>query len=364
MTEKLKISFKDVTDIEKAVSFGAFDNAIKLTSMLKDKAKKEYFFATFFARDITYSILVQLWNISMDKVFQAATKKLIIKKNSMNESTSKKKSKNEDTIENNETLQILEKRYRCTHYNMLFKLPTDEELIDVHAASLFTNEEYQKGGIYLSNNFLCFNADEKEEISLVIPMLCITAISEDVPSSRAFTVITEKNYQFIFSLVGVEGAKNKISSILKEWEISKKSNQMLLKEINGGEKESLPNDENTEESEKKSNDNEYNQIKLNEDSIDQNSSNENVDLKQEVSSFYVVPKEVDLKGSQIFISNLTSPLRLGDYLLLNPKQFSSGYPLRETKLAKKVFFFFFFFNFFFFLFFFFLFIFFIDLSLS
>ena len=295
---------------------GAFDNAIKLCTKSRNSKEKEYFFGTLFVRDVTYGILVQLWNLSMDKVFKAATRTMrdIVKENAS-------KVNKEETVG---TIELLQERYRCTHYNLLFKLPPDEELLDVHSASLFTKGAYQKGGIYLSHNFICFSANEREEITVVLPMLCIISIKEDHPSTRSFTIVTDKQYRFLFSLVGVPQSRNKIYTVMKEWTLFKKNNQRWLSLQSYPKQDSDPTSTTDSPA-----------PELTPPSSPKLSVEGSSYLQKSQGVEWKGGMEYDLQGNKLYTCNNDCEIKLGEKLLKDKKQFSPEYKERELRLERR-----------------------------
>uniref|UniRef100_A0A672JN44 TBC1 domain family member 8B n=1 Tax=Salarias fasciatus TaxID=181472 RepID=A0A672JN44_SALFA len=100
-------------------------------------------------------------------------------------------------------LKGLEAHAKSDQFRAFFRLPKEENLLEVHESFLWVpfNHYNTLGKICLSENYLCFASQDGSQCHIIIPMREVVNVEKPDPSSRALTVCVRGKRALRFSEV-------------------------------------------------------------------------------------------------------------------------------------------------------------------
>ncbi len=235
LSQQFAIPFRDVAVLERTSTLGVVDGV-----HIRTRSDKDYYFANFNDREVTWAALEQLWDLSMDKILKSSRRALpvvtVVASNNNNTSgaagggvsvvVTTTATSNSPTPElhnrpaktETDTKNLLRYRTTSRYFNRIFRLPTSERLEDFYSGSVLLNETYFPGQLYVSASFLCYQC-VRPEILRVMPMTEIDSVTINRPFPTAVTLTFKggRMSSCILSLVGVEKARDRIETIHRIW---------------------------------------------------------------------------------------------------------------------------------------------------
>lgn len=226
---KLVIRWVDVMHLEKS------NNVLFPESICVSTREKDYYFAMFLKISETIALMEQLANLAMrqlicEEPFEAD--KALARKSSKN--VPKKPYLKRD----------LDARAHTEAYRNTFRLPADEKLDGSAECTLWTpyNKQFVWGKLYISNNYVCFEARVKELVSVVIPLRDVALVEKvengnSMVTESSMVLTTKGKVNFLFSqlsdrqfiLCKISELLAKVPELQNEWEGSLEENATLIK---------------------------------------------------------------------------------------------------------------------------------------
>ncbi|KAK5576096.1 hypothetical protein RB653_007234 [Dictyostelium firmibasis] len=221
---RIMIPFFSVNSITKENTLGFIPSAIKIKACIgpDEKTVSEFSFH-FILRDQAFDMLEQLWQYTMDQLYEETNGDSLSPPSSINtdnralpssSSFNDLQSIDSNNVNNNnlisspilkpKTKQFLNIEKKNKDFQRVFKLPMDEELIQVHACWIVRNKNSLLGEVYISPNFICIKYKERftakkfttvihvsqvESIHKLKPFLGISVLTE----SLVITVISGRS---------------------------------------------------------------------------------------------------------------------------------------------------------------------------
>ncbi|KAF2074039.1 hypothetical protein CYY_004653 [Polysphondylium violaceum] len=220
---RLIIPFHRVTSISKETALGFLPSSIKISACLgpDDKSETNYLFH-FILRDQAYDLLEQLWKYSMEQLFNSTSLANETNNNSNITPPSSpsisspyqdyqmfyNNDQNNSPNLKSKTKQNLDMEKMNTNYQKIFKLPPDEELLQVHVCWIVKKSNLF-GELYISPNFFCIKYKESlttKKFTTVLHVSQIEAIQKTKPFlgfsilTDSLKILTKSNRQIIIRL--------------------------------------------------------------------------------------------------------------------------------------------------------------------
>eukprot|EP01132_Coremiostelium_polycephalum_P010393 gene10393-12764_t len=234
-TLHLLIPFQRITSINKESALGFLPSSIKITACIgPDEKKESQFLFHFLSRDQAYDILEQLWKLSMEELSLANE---LYEKEQYSDSNSGTDSPNNNNNNNSSSLspslrpttkQILDTEKTNRNYQKLFKLPPDEELVQVHVGWIIRSKRFL-GDLFISPNFFCVRVKETFSSKVYSTVLHISKIDsiEKVKPFLGFSLLTDtlkikttSGREIQFQLFHCDEA---LETMQKYWQITSKN---------------------------------------------------------------------------------------------------------------------------------------------
>ncbi|XP_065191031.1 TBC1 domain family member 9-like [Sycon ciliatum] len=158
----VKLRFADVVRLQKK-------NSVLVAAGIQVCTRDdEYIFAVFMHRDETFALMEQLVAVAMKGLLTGSnTTSGLQKRDTTLEPGEQKTSKKPSTIK-----QDLDTRAQSHHFQILFRLPEEEQLEGSFDCTLWLpySKSHALGKLYCSANYLCFTTKMKSLCSAVIPI--------------------------------------------------------------------------------------------------------------------------------------------------------------------------------------------------
>ncbi|ORX88863.1 TBC-domain-containing protein, partial [Basidiobolus meristosporus CBS 931.73] len=234
---KIQISLRDIESLHKETSKrGLLADSIKVIT----RSKNEYFFSNLFQREETYDLLVQLTNLSMQKLLQNTALDFAPGSSLDTRTTAEQPSiakgatfslQNSHTQLNKISLkEDLQQQKRNEQYQARFRLPSSEHLIiEVDAIlSVPTREEKYQGKLGLSENFITFMSADTNLCSAAIPLFVIRRVERINPKSHLciLAITTWHQMKIVFQ---IQGSRKLGESYCSELKINLKEQAKVMK---------------------------------------------------------------------------------------------------------------------------------------
>lgn len=203
---KLALRWTDVLQIERSNSV-IFPESIKVATR-----DKNFYFSLFLHTQETFALMEQLANIAM---------KRLISEESGFETDRELLNKSSKNVPKMPYLKRdLDARAHSEAYRLTFRLPVTEKLDGSTECTLWTpfNKQQVSGCMYISSNYVCFEAKVKNLISVVIPLrevLVVEKVENQTYATSAICISVRSKTNFLFAqLKDREFVVNKISELL------------------------------------------------------------------------------------------------------------------------------------------------------
>ena len=225
LSQQFAIPFRDIASISLESTLGVMD-AIRITTRLG----RDYYFANFTEREISYLALEQLWELGMDKILKSARRPILEATGpglALEPGVESKPPPLESSgstvggIGQTDTKNLLRLRLTSRYFNRIFRLPSQEKLEDYYFASVLLNETYFPGELYVSSSFLCYQCT-RPEIIMVLPISEITSLEINQPFMTAATLELKNGATKILSLVGTVKAKDRLEALQRTFVAGKR----------------------------------------------------------------------------------------------------------------------------------------------
>ncbi|KAK9763293.1 GTPase activating protein (GAP), variant 2 [Basidiobolus ranarum] len=214
---KIQISLREIDSLHKETSKrGLLADSVKVIT----RDKKEHFFSNLFCRDETYDLLVQLTNLSMQKLLQNSAMDfapgLSLEAHSSTESLKDSSSitkrsrfsiqKSEAQFHKISLKEDLQQQKRNDQFQASFRLPSTEHLI-IEADAILTvpnREEKYHGKLSISESFIAFMSTDGKLCSMAIPLFVIRRVERINPRSHLciLALTTWHQMKIVFQIQG------------------------------------------------------------------------------------------------------------------------------------------------------------------
>ncbi|KAM9960931.1 hypothetical protein ACTFIW_010091 [Dictyostelium discoideum] len=214
---RIMIPFSNVNSITKENTLGFIPSAIKIKACIgpDEKTVSEFSFH-FIVRDQAFDMLEQLWQYAMDQLYEAtnndnnnvSSPSLLPSSSSFNDLQSIDSTNSSNNNNNNinspilkpKTKQFLNIEKKNKDFQKVFKLPMDEELIQVHACWIVRNKNSLLGELYISPNFFCIKYKERFTAKKFTTVIHVSQV-ESVLKSKPFLGISVLTDSFVITVI-------------------------------------------------------------------------------------------------------------------------------------------------------------------
>lgn len=228
---KVFIELKDIVELRKErTKRGLLNDGLRL--VLADKT--EHLFFNLFRRDEVHGLLEQLAGQTMHRMLKNASADApgqAMKSPPSESDVSQASTTTKRTVSVNSTLKTastnlkmnMDEKKRNTRFQELFHLPLDETLLE-EVRTLFwcpENKQFGKfyGFLFLGANFMCFQAYNHHECSLVLPYSAVRRLERVNTVSMqviAITVSTCHAMKYSFQIASENGVGDRVCDVLKD----------------------------------------------------------------------------------------------------------------------------------------------------
>ncbi|KAK9716831.1 GTPase activating protein (GAP) [Basidiobolus ranarum] len=214
---KIQIPLRDIESLHKETSKrGLLSDSIKVIT----RDKKEYFFSNLFRRDETYDLLVQLTNLSMQKLLQNsamdfapglsldahAAAESLYDSSDITQGTNSSVRKLQAQFQKTSLKEDLKQQKLNDTFQTTFRLPSTEHL-NVEADAILSvpnREEKYLGKLSISETFITFVSTDGKLCSTAIPLFVIRRVERINPKSNLciLAITTWHQMRVVFQIQG------------------------------------------------------------------------------------------------------------------------------------------------------------------
>ncbi|GAM25043.1 hypothetical protein SAMD00019534_082180 [Acytostelium subglobosum LB1] len=235
--QHIMLPFSKITSINKETTLGFLPNTIKIKACIgpDEKTEKRFLFYII-SRDVAYDMLEQLWRLCIDELYDQQQQQHQLQQqqyqNSNDPSYIAGEKPGNDVVANTTsptlkaTKQTLEIEKSNKNFQKFFKLPLNEELLQVHTCWIVRRKNSLLGELYLSANFFCVKYKESftgKRYTTVFPLSKIASIQKTRPFlgisllTDTIQITTIQNRTVNVRLIHCDEA---LQTMLKYWQLN------------------------------------------------------------------------------------------------------------------------------------------------